>query len=241
MGVKKTIMATSKKGLQSILLQINARAAELATMKPMKPEYETFCIYAAEQLLSSLDLTINEANDERTETKREYMDKLHLFETLSARIDDNQEQTNEIVFQRFQDSLFPLFDYCKKELAVFDKRFTKVEHKYHYRFTSSYPTPPENLYEAINLFYDEKILGNIQEFSWIISWKGLRSYPDEKYNIGISMTFRFEEFLYKVTFLDPRDPLLAKTYSSKVLPADMFRVAGPISQFIAERIVTNPY
>jgi len=235
-------MPTSEKDLQRILRQIDARATELANLQLMKPEYEAFCIYGAKQLLESLNLMINEANDESGETKKEWMDKLHLFESTSARLDDKPEQSNDIVFQRFEDSIFQLFDYCKQELEVINEHFAKVETRYFYKFhppNSSHPIPPENPYEAIKFFYNENMLGAIQEFTWIINWKGLNSYPDEKYDIGISVSFKFEEFLYKVMFHAIKDPLLAKTYSNKVMPADLSRVAGPISQSVAERILTQ--
>lgn len=205
-------------------------------------DLDAFCVYVAEQLLWSLNLSIKAAAEGSDEGVEPHIKKINLFKNLSAPPGKGQKRSNDIVFDRLSDSILPLVNYCKEELAVIDDLFFEIVPHFHYKFSfSSHPTPPDDLYEAIKFFNNEENLHTIQEITWSIYWKGLKSFPDEKNNIGISVNFRLEEYLYKVEFHALQEPLLAKDYSSKIFPADRAKVAKTVVQLVTERITTNPF
>ncbi|MBK9337348.1 MAG: Fic family protein [Lewinellaceae bacterium] len=211
-----------------------------ALQKADAGDREAFCVYVAEQLLWSLELAVKAAKGESVEEMGDWEKKIQLLEKSSPLNKGVAEISNDIVYQRLSDSVLPLIIYGSDKLSLINRLFARVERRLTYHFSvQSYPTPPVDPHEAIKMFYEEKMLHAVQDIHWNISWRGLLSNPDQKNNIGTSLTFRFEQFLYKIEFLGSNKPLLSKNYSSAITAHEQDMIVDQIGKYVADRVTAN--
>jgi Fic family protein len=209
-----------------------------ALQKADAGDREAFCVYVAEQLLWSLELAIKAAKGESVEEKGDWRKRIQLQEKTSPKNKIVQEVTNEIVFQRFTDSVLPLINYCSEGLSSVDRLFAKVNSRIDLRLPDQYfQCPPNDPLEKANELLKSKKIESIQEVQWGVNWSGSLTNPEVSNNIGAGLTILFEQFVYKVVFLGKI--VLSKSYPSVITPSEQEEVLEKIGKFVAEKLEEN--
>lgn len=204
-------------------------------------DLDAFCIYVAEQLLWSLDLSIKAAKGESIEEIGDWEKELALLEKSSLNPEETLELNNDLAFTRLSDSILPTIFYFIEKLLRFNKQFAKVNSTVAFRVADRYyEWPPEDPYELINKLKLQGDLVKIKEVVFSIFWKGFLKNLDDKNDIGIGVYFSFNTFQYKIEFrFSPQNFSIAKKYTDKITPQEQDLMLDKIGTFLIDKIKKN--
>lgn len=182
-------------------------------------ELNQFINFIGENLIVSLRLMIRGAQGEDISEFDDWEKRIELLQlSLEKEAPPTVEQTDELIWQRYQDSFLPLFKQLVSKLKRFDKLYAKNKHVPTYSFRESMSAKPQDqsIEDFIKFKYEAGSISNFQELGYRFQWEALKNsgthLPSMSISIYIELDHRFK-YIIKTSY---RDIQLEKLYSEKV-------------------------
>lgn len=193
---------------------------------------EAFIQYIGEQLIWSLELNIKAAKGESVEEEEDWKKELAVLEKTFPKDESVKEMNNEILFQRYKDSIQPLFDSLEQELQSFNRFFEISEIKRNYTARQSHQEPQEPDFDKkMAFFYEKNWLEHLRDVSLNFRWNGFKKGGTNVFPMSFWVTVSFEQFKYiiKSNYGQPQqiESLYAHTLTETQIK-DFVRTSGEI-------------
>lgn len=180
---------------------------------------EEFFIFIAQRVVEALEFYLSVAQGGPVEEPDDWEKRIELLQrSLEEEEAPTVEKTNELLWQRFQDSFLPLFELLEQKLRRFDGFY--ANHKHGYTFISGdaiYNSENESFEDFIRRNYENSILADIPELGYRFYWEGLRHSGTQLFELAFSVRINLEHrFKYSISVAFPEILDIEKLYSQTI-------------------------
>lgn len=181
-----------KNGYPPIVIKSKDKKNYLTALaKADAEDFESFADYIGQQLIWSLELSVSATKGDSIEEEDDWEKEIEL---LQKQVKDTKHilpKSNDLIYERYKDSIRPLFTLLKEKLGKFNSLFSTSTHREIYSLDANLPGPKtgqtfdsyiEECYSRVNLI-------NFKEIGLDLYWEGLKRNNTEIYSLNFTIRF----------------------------------------------------
>ncbi|MCB9264786.1 MAG: Fic family protein [Lewinellaceae bacterium] len=203
---------------------------------------EEFFIFIGQRVVEALEFYLSVAQGGPVEEPDDWEKRIELLQrSLEEEEAPTVEKTNELLWQRFQDSFLPLFELLEQKLRRFDGFYAKHQHGPKYATQEAITgKEKEEPFEAfIRRTYEQEKLPVFQELGYRFHWEGLKNSGTQLFELAFSVRINLEHrFKYSVSVAFPEIPDMEKLYSQTISEEERRNLVRQVGDKLVE-IVEN--
>ena len=193
----------------------------LADIQAYGGDPDLFFGFMADLVIRSQKLVLAAIAGEDISETSDWEKELSLLKQKAKGMEEVQSKTDELIFQRFQDSIHPLFEKAKVKLAKFDELFAKTNTKED-ALDSSNLSAFIGYQERIEGPKDKGILSQLRSFNLTFDWIGYKGAGIAIFNMdAIIQVDLQDEFKYVISTTNKTIPPIEKLYTKELTDIEM--------------------
>ena len=205
-------------------------------------QLEAFSRFIAQNLIQSLRIMLRGARGEDITEEDDWEKRIELLQqSLEEEDAPTVEKTNELLWQRFQDSFLPLFELLEQKMRRFDGFYANHKHGPKYATLEAITGKEEKeTFEAfIRRANEQENLPVFQELGYRFHWEGLKNSGTQLFELAFSVRINLEHrFKYSVSVAFPEIPDMEKLYSQTISEEERRNLVRQVGDKLVE-IVEN--
>lgn len=204
-------------------------------------QLEAFSRFIAQNLIQSLQIMLRGARGEEITEEDDWEKRIELLQrSLEEEVAPTVGKTNELLWQRFQDSFLPFFELLEQKLRRFDGFYANYHHSYTFISGDAiYDSKNESFEDFIRRNYENNILSEIPELGYRFHWEGLKNSGTQLFELAFSVRINLEHrYKYSVSVAFPEIPDMEKLYSQTISEEERRNLVRQVGNKLVE-IVEN--
>jgi hypothetical protein len=202
-------------------------------------DFEAFARYIAEQMLWSLQLNILSAKGESIEEEGDWEKELAVWErSISNDVPQVKELSNDLAFERINDSIILFFNQLNDKTLQFDKFFDKASKTISCRLSDGHfqESTLENLAQLITDFHSLDRLKSIQQIDLNFRWYGFFQNPAPVNDVSIWIKIEFERYKYKIELYTTQGTTFNWNLTIPISSQERGKMVETIGKYMVEKI-----
>ncbi len=202
---------------------------------------QDFHKFIAQRVVEALEFYLSVAKGGPVEEPDDWEKRIELLQrSLEEEEAPTVEKTNELLWQRAQDSFLPLFELLEQKLRRFDGFY--ANHQHGFTFISGddvYNSGNESSEDITRRAYENNFLSDIPQLGYRFHWEGLKNSGTQLFELAFSVRINLEHrFKYSVSVAFPEILDMEKLYSQTISEEERRNLVRQVGSKLVE-IVEN--
>jgi Fic family protein len=202
-------------------------------------DFEAFARYIAEQMLWSLDLSIQAGKGKSVEEEGDWEKELSILElSISKDAPPVKEISNDLALERMKDSVIPFFNLLDEKTLRFDKFFDKATKSVNCRLSDGHfqEFSIKDIEQIFSNFHAQNRLGTIQMLDINFRWHGFLKNPTPANDVVFGVKIEFERYQYKMQFYTIQKDLFKGNHTVPITTKEQGLMAETVGKYLLEKL-----
>ncbi len=209
----------------------------LADIQAYGGEPDLFYGYMADLLMRSQQLILDAIKGKNIFESSDWEKQLNLLSQQISNDEDLQPKTNELIFQRFQDSFKVLLEKSRVRLAKFDHFFVTAKVTEQLLPMSGDLDTLLTMEDRINKLHKEEKLPEVNQIQLHFHWKGYKGNGTTIFDMsGLIKIELNQEFLYVISSDERTMPKIEKRFTARLTGQEINRFIDEYGTVLVQRL-----